>query len=150
VRGFAAPRLTLRRAGTIERTLLVLLLGLGWLWQERRQLRIVDVYLTTTAAQLGAAPLTTVYPARVRSICAYLVYADSRPGVDTYSYRFASGGIIFFRDLAHRTPVAHGAALDCFDTGGALPPGRYAVTVLLGGDVARILWFTVSGPSVTP
>jgi len=112
--------------------------------------RIVDVYLTITAAQLGASPPTTVYPARVRSICAYLVYADSRPGVDTYSYRFSSDGSVFFRDLAHRTPVAHGAALDCFDTGGALPSGRYAVTVLLDGEVARILWFTVGGPPVTP
>ncbi|HVC79946.1 MAG TPA: hypothetical protein VNL35_05510, partial [Chloroflexota bacterium] len=73
MRNFAAPRTALWRTGTIERLLLVLLLGLGWLWQERRQVRIVDVYLTTTAAQLGAATPTTVYPAHVRSICAYLV-----------------------------------------------------------------------------
>ena len=150
MRNFAAPRTALWRTGTIERLLLVLLLGLGWLWQERRQVRIVDVYLTTTAAQLGAATPTTVYPAHVRSICAYLVYADSRPGVDTYSYRFSSGGSVFFRDIAHRTPVAHGAALDCFDTGGALPPGRYAVTVMLDGAAVRTLWFTVGSPPVTP
>ncbi|MGH2347199.1 MAG: hypothetical protein ACRDG4_18380 [Chloroflexota bacterium] len=137
------------RAGTIERAFLVLLLGLGWLWQGHRQLRIVDVYLTTASAQLGAAAPTRVYPARVRSICAYLVYADSRPGVDTYSYRFA-GASVFFRDIAHRTDVAHGVALDCFDTGGALPPGRYEVTVLLDGNVARTLRFTVSSPPVTP
>jgi hypothetical protein len=132
------------RAGTIERTLLVLLLGLGWLWQEHRRLRIVDVYLTTSAAQPGAAPPTAVYPAGVRSICVYLVYADSRPGIDTYSYRFSSGGSVFFRDLAHRTDVAHGVALDCFDTGGALPPGRYEVTVLLDGSTARTLRFSVT------
>ncbi|MGH2411699.1 MAG: hypothetical protein ACRDGS_15220, partial [Chloroflexota bacterium] len=115
----------------------MLLLGLGWLWQEHQRLGIVEVYLTTPAAQRGAATPTTVYPAGVRSICAYLVYADSRPGVDTYSYRFSSGGTVFFRDIVHRTAVAHGVALDCFDTGGALPPGRYAVTVLLDGDASR-------------
>ena len=113
-------------------------------------MRIVDVYLTTAAAQLGAAVPTTAYPAGVRSICAYLVYADSRPGLDTYSYRFAGGAGVFFRDAAHRPDVAHGVALDCFDTGGDLPPGRYTVTVLLDGEAARTLRFTVSSPPVTP
>lgn len=112
-------------------------------------MRIVDIYLAAPAAQIGTATRMTVYPAHARSICTYLVYADNRPGVDTYSYRFSSGGVVFFRDIAHHPPVAHGVALDCFDTGGILPPGRYAVTVLTDGDAARLLWFTVNGAPVT-
>jgi hypothetical protein len=146
MRRFATPRF---RAGTIERTLLVLLLGLGWLWQEHRRIRIVEVHLTTAAAQLGAAPFTAVYPAGARSVCGYLIYADSRPGIDTYSYRFSRGSLVFFRDVAHRTDVAHGVALDCFDTGGALPPGSYDATLLLNGNAARTMHFSVGSQSVT-
>jgi hypothetical protein len=148
--GFAATRASLLRAGIVERTLLVLLLGLGWLWQEHRQLRIVDLYLTTSTAQLGAAPPVAIYPAGVRSVCVYLVYADSRPGVDSYSYRFSAGTNIFFRDIAHHPGVANGAALDCFDTGGDLPPGRYDLTMLLDGDAASTLHFTVGTSPVAP
>ena len=139
---------TLRHAATVERVLLVLLLGLGWLWQEHRRLRVVEVFLTTPTATLALATPIATYPEGVRSICAYLVYADSRPGVDNYTYRFLSGSTVFFRAATRHTDVTHGVALDCFDTGGNLPPGRYDVAVLLNGITAQVLPFTVGGAPV--
>jgi hypothetical protein len=146
---FQATRLAALAHGGIERILLVFLLGLGWFWQEHQHARVVSVYLTTATTRPGADMPTMSYPAGVRSVCVYLVYADSRPGTDTYSYRFSRGSLVFFRDVVHRTDVAHGVALDCFDTGGALLPGSYDVTLLLDGNAARTMHFTVGSQAVT-
>jgi hypothetical protein len=129
---------------------LVLLLGLGWAWQEHRHLQVVEVYFTTPAAKPGLAVAQSSYAQGTPSVCLYLVYADAQAGKDTYSYTFAHATHTFFRDVAHAVATTHGAALDCFDTGGELAPGSYTATVVLDGRDERTLPFSVGLPRRNP
>ena len=90
-------------------------------------------------AQPGAAPRVGQYPAGVPAVCVYLVYAGARPAVDRYAYRFLQGTSVLLRAAPHTVPVTHGAALSCFDTGGALAPGRYTTDLLVDGRLAARL-----------
>ncbi len=127
----------------VWRIAFALLLVTGWAWQARRRLGVVDLYPTTPTARPGAAPRVPAYPAGAPAVCVYLVYTAARPGVDHYAYRFVQGDTTLLRDAAHVVPVSHGAALDCYDTGGALPAGRYAVDLLVDGAPTRRVPFIV-------
>ena len=129
---------------TIWRALLALLLLSGWIWQGRQHLSVVEVYFTAPHATAALAPRVRQYPAGTPWICLYFVYAQARPGVDRYTYRFAQGTSVFFQDTPHRVSVTHGVALDCFATGGALPPGHYVADLLVDGALARRLPLVVA------
>jgi hypothetical protein len=132
------------------RALLVLALIAGWRGQTHQQLSVVDVYLTDAQASPHLAPRVRHYPAGVPWVCVYLIYGQGRPGVDRYSYHFAHETSVFFEDVEHRVTTAHGVALDCFPTGGALAPGPYVAQVLINGRIVRQLPFTVDMPIGAP
>lgn len=110
---------------------LALLLACAWVWQGHRSLGVVELYFTTPEARPGAAPRVERYPAGVADVCVYLIYAGARPGIDRYAYQFSQGTSVLLRDAPHTVPVAHGAALRCFKTGGALAPGHYTADLFI-------------------
>jgi hypothetical protein len=135
---------------TIPRIALALLLTAGWVWQERQRLGVVELYVTTSQARPGLAPRVHSYPAGAPWVCLYLVYAGARPGADHYTYRFVQGRDVIFRDVERTVPAPHGAALDCFPTGGSLAPGQYAAEILVDGHEARRIPLVVAPPITRP
>jgi len=110
-------------------------------------LGVVELYLTTAQARPSMAPRIRYYPAGAPWVCLYLVYTGARPGADHYTYRFVQGRDVIFRDIERTVPAPHGAALDCFPTGGGLAPGQYAAELLVDGGQARRIPLVVALPA---